>query len=185
MGSAYTAVSFSDSFSEKHVDRLVSKVGHVAITARAPKIDAILKWKLKKDAIIDQAARWGSTYLMIQRLLELKNTLLDLSHPDLTLTYYYPWNEVKPLQELIRHPFLTTKQMQSPHLTPGSFYKERKTLIFKPSHIGGKLADAIRASMQYRDAKLMNNDVLLSAIYVDPKYRITLNKEQLERGRRT
>ena len=31
----------------------------------------------------------------------------------------------------------------------------------------------------------MNNDILLSAMYVDPKYRITLNKEQLERGRRT
>ena len=75
--------------------------------------------------------------------------------------------------------------MQSAHLTPGSFYKEWKTIIFKLSHIGGKLADAIRASMQHREAKLMNNDVLLSAIYVDPKYRITLNKEQLERGRCT
>ena len=36
--------------------------------------------------------------------------------------------------------------------------------------------------MQHREANLMNNDVLLSAIYVDLKYRITLNKEQLERG---
>ena len=31
----------------------------------------------------------------------------------------------------------------------------------------------------------MNNDVLLSAIYVDPMYRITLNKEQVDRGKRT
>ena len=75
--------------------------------------------------------------------------------------------------------------MQTAHLTPGSFYKEWKTLIFKLLHIGGKLADAIRACMQHREAKFMNNDVLLSAIYVDPKYRITLNKEQLERIRRT
>ena len=75
--------------------------------------------------------------------------------------------------------------MQSAHLTPGSFYKEWKTLIFKLSHIGGKLDNAIRASMQHRKAKLMNNDVLLSAIYVDHKYEISLNTEQLERGRRT
>ena len=54
--------------------------------------------------------------------------------------------------------------MQSAHLTPGSFYKEWKTIIFKLSHIGGKLADAIRASMQHREAKVMNNDVLLLAI---------------------
>ena len=84
----------------------------------------------------------------------------------------YQWNEVKQLEKLLRHPFLATKQMQSAHLTPGSFYKERKTLIFKLSHIGGKLADAIRASMQHREAKLMNNDVILSSIYVDPKHRI-------------
>ena len=121
---------------------------------------------------------------MIQRLMGLKDASLDLSHPDLTLTDNQ-WNEVKQLEELLWHPFLTTKQMQSAHLTPGSFYKEWKTLIFKPSNIGGKLADAIRASMQHREAKLMNNDVLLLAIYVDPKYRITSNKEQLERDRRT
>ena len=78
---------------------------------------------------------------------------------------------------MLWHLFLATKQMQSAHLTPGSFYKEWKTLIFKLSHIGIKLADAIRASMQHREAKLMNNDVLLSAIYVDPKYSITLNKK--------
>ena len=39
--------------------------------------------------------------------------------------------------------------------------------------------------MQHREAKLMNNDVLLPAIGVDSKYRIILNKEQLERDRRT
>ena len=75
--------------------------------------------------------------------------------------------------------------MQSAHLTQGSFFKEWKTPIFKLSHIGGKLADAFTASMQHREAKLMNNDALLTAIYVDPKYRITINRDQLERGRRT
>ena len=107
-----------------------------------------------------------------------------MAHPDPTLTDNQ-WNEIKQLEELLEHPFLTTKQMQSAHSTPGSFYKEWKTLIFKLSHVSGKLADAIRASIQHREAKLMNNDVLLSAIYVDPKYRTTLNKEQLERGKHT
>ena len=66
--------------------------------------------------------------------------------------------------------------MQPAYLTPGSFYKEWKTLIFKLSHIGGKLTDTIRASMQHRKSKLMNSDVLLLAIYVDPKYKITYTK---------
>ena len=74
----------------------------------------------KKSAIIDQATRWGSTYLMIQRLLALNDALLDLAHSDFTLIGYQ-WNVVKQLEELLRHPFLTTKQMQSAHSTPGSF----------------------------------------------------------------
>ena len=65
------------------MNKLVSKVRHVPMTAKTPKIVAILKRKLKKDAIIDQATRRGSTYLIIQRLLELKDALLDLAHPDL------------------------------------------------------------------------------------------------------
>ena len=151
-------LAIRDGLKEKHVNRLVSKVCHVAITARTLKID-------------------------VMRLLELKECLLDLAHLDLTLTDCQ-WNEVKQLEELLRHPFRATKQMQSAHLTTGSFYKEWKTLIFKLSHVGGKVADAIRASMQHRETKLMNNDVLLSAIYIYPKYRITLNKDQLEREKR-
>ena len=84
---------------------------------------------------------------MIQRLLELKGALLDLAHPDLRLTDDQ-WIEVKQL-ELLRHLFLATKQMQSAHLTPGSFYKERKTLIFKLSHVGGKLADTTQDGKTY------------------------------------
>ncbi|KAG8235375.1 hypothetical protein J437_LFUL012586 [Ladona fulva] len=38
-----------------------------------------------KGAIIDQATRWGSTYLMIQRLLELKSFLVDMANPQVTL----------------------------------------------------------------------------------------------------
>ena len=86
-------LAICDGLKEKHVDRLDSKVRHIAITARTSKIDANLKRKLKKGVIIDQATRWLSTYLMIQRLLKLKNALLDLSHADLTLTDYQ-YNEV-------------------------------------------------------------------------------------------
>ena len=50
-------LAIHDGVKEKHVDRHVSKVCHVAITARTPNIDAILKQKLKKGAIIDQATR--------------------------------------------------------------------------------------------------------------------------------
>ena len=57
-------LAIRDSLKEKHLNRLVSKVRHVAIIARTPNTDVILKRKLQNGAIIDQAARRGSTYLM-------------------------------------------------------------------------------------------------------------------------
>lgn len=68
-------------------------------------------------------------------------------------------------------------------LTPGSFYKEWKSLIFKFSQTGGMIADAIKTSMLRREKSLLDNSLLLAAIYVDPMYRITLSEEQLNRGK--
>ena len=102
----------------RHVASLISKIRQVVVAARSPNIDAILRKKTNKGAILDQATRWGSTYLMLERLLELKPALIDIVHPDASLSDAQ-WNEVKRLEGLLRHPFLTTKELQAADLTPG------------------------------------------------------------------
>ena len=42
------------------------------------------------------------------------------------------------------------------------------------------LAHAMKASMEKRETVLLENDVLLAAVFVDPMYRITLTEEQQE-----
>jgi len=156
-----------DGLKVRHVASLISKIRQVVVAARSPKIDAILRRKTNKGDILDQATRWGSTYLMQERLLELKPALVDIVHPDVALPDAQ-WNEVKQLEGLLRHPFLTTKKLQAADLTPGSFFKEWKKLIFKFSQIGGILADAMRTSMECREKVLLDNNVLLAAVCVDP-----------------
>ena len=156
----------------RHVASLISKIRRVVVAARSPKIDAILMRKANKGAILYQATRWGSTYLMLERLLELKPALIDIVHPDVSLSDT-PWNEVKQLEGLLRHPFLSTKQLQAGDLTPGSFFKEWKKFIFKFFQIGGILADAWKTSMECREKILLDNNVLLAAVYVYPMYRMT------------
>jgi len=164
------------------VASLISRIRHVVVAARTPKIDAILKRKVYKGAILDQATRWGSTYLMIERLLELKDTLVDIAHPDVSLPEVQ-WNEIKGLESILRHPFLFTKKLQAADLTPGTFYMEWKKLLFKFTQIGGSLDHAMKASMEKGETVLLEN-VLLAAVSVDPMYRITLTEEQQERGRK-
>ena len=123
-------LAIRDGLKVRHVASLISKIRQVVIAARSPKIDAILRRKTNKGAILDQATRWGSTYLMLERLLELKPALIDIVHPDVSLSDAQ-WNEVKQLEGLLRHPFLTIKKLQAADLTPGSFFKEWKKINFQ------------------------------------------------------
>jgi len=105
-------LAIRDGLKVRHVASLISKIHQVVVAARSPKIDAVLRRKTNKGAILDQATRWGSTYLMLECLLELKPALIDIVHPDVSLPDAQ-WNEVKQLQGLLRHPFLTTKKLQA------------------------------------------------------------------------
>ena len=121
-------LAIRDELKVRHVATLISKICEVVVAARSPKIDAILRRKTNKGAILDQATRLGSTYFMLERLLELKPALIDIVLPDVSLSDAQ-WNEVKQLEGLLRHSFLTTKKLQAADLTPGSFFKEWKKLF--------------------------------------------------------
>jgi hypothetical protein len=47
--------------------------------SRTSKIDAILQRHAGKEAILDQATHWASTYMMVRRLLDLKPFLEDIA----------------------------------------------------------------------------------------------------------
>ena len=123
-------LAIRDGLKPRHVASLISKIRQVVVAARSPKIDAILRRNTNKGAILDQATRWGSTYLMLERLLKHKSALMDIVHPDVSLSDAQR-NEVKQLEGLLRHPFLATKKLQAANLTPESFFKEWKKLIFQ------------------------------------------------------
>ncbi|XP_073510784.1 uncharacterized protein [Phyllobates terribilis] len=161
---------------------LIGKVRKFVIAARTPKIDSILKRRAGKGAIVDQATRWGSTYLMIERLLELKPFLIDMANPQVTLNEGQ-WTQVAELKELLNHPFTVTKKLQAEDLTPGIFIREWKNLLFCLSQRGGLIADGNSASMKRRETQLLENKMFLAAVYVDPSHRILLDDQQLTKGK--
>ena len=56
-------LAIRDGLKVRHVASLISKIRQVVVAARSPKIDATLRRKANIGAILDQATRWGSTYL--------------------------------------------------------------------------------------------------------------------------
>nr|XP_022910784.1 uncharacterized protein LOC111421821 [Onthophagus taurus] len=79
-------LAIRDGLKEVHATQLIGKIRNIVVILRNPKIDGLLKRKAGKGAIIDQPTRWGSTFVMIKRFLELKPFISDLVHPDIVLT---------------------------------------------------------------------------------------------------
>ena len=71
----------------------------------------------------------GSTYLIIQRIFQLKSILSDMANPDLTMSDAR-WEQVENFKEILFYPFLVRKKLQCSNLTTGPFLKECIFLIF-------------------------------------------------------
>lgn len=61
-------LAIRDGLRQPHASTLVGRVRNIAVAAKTPKLDAILKRCAGKGAVLEQATRWGSTYMMIQRI---------------------------------------------------------------------------------------------------------------------
>lgn len=161
----------------------IGKLRQVSVAARALKTDAILKRRAGKGAILDQTTCWGSTYLMVKHLLELKDFIEEMDNENLALTESQ-WTQTKELENLLSHPFNVTKRLQCDDLTPGKFLLEWKSLLYRLNKNGGLIAEGIASSMMKRESLLLENELLLAAIHVDPMSRLLLNSEHIAIGKK-
>ncbi|KAM9308920.1 LOW QUALITY PROTEIN: uncharacterized protein PAF06_013141 [Gastrophryne carolinensis] len=176
-------LAIRDGLKDRHAATLIGKLRQVTVAARAPKTDAILKRRAGKGAILDQTTRWGSTYLMVKRLLELKDFIEEMDNENIALTEGQ-WTQTKELENLLSHPFTVTKRLQCDDLTTGKFLLEWKRLLYHLNKNGGLIAEGIASSMVKRESLFLENEILLAAIYVDPMSRLLLNSEQTATGKK-
>lgn len=175
-------LAVKDGLKEHNVATVIRRLRQVATAARTPKIDSIVKKHSGLGAILDQDTRWSSTYMMIKRLLDLKPYLEDLANPNVSLTEC-EWTQLIELEALLHHPFTVTKKFQAEDLTPGEFLLAWKEIIFRLTQTGGVLAQGIVSSMKKREVLLLENTILLAAVYIDPMNRVLLNGDQITKGK--
>ena len=119
--------------------------------------------------------RWGSTYLMIKRLLELRESIEELSllsaEFDISLAM---WSSLEDICSVLEMPYSATINLQTESLTPGAFLKEwcaLKRILHKRET---RLAQEIVTSMEKREETLLRNRLFLGGVFVDFTYRILL-----------
>jgi hypothetical protein len=127
---------------KKAVATFIAKLRAIVQLLRAPHADAILKRRTGKGALIDMPTRWGSLFLMLKRLLELKNAVQDLALTGAHLTEY-EWEKVERLVSVLEIPHKATISLQKEKLTPGECLMEWREVVFKLEKLGGVWAHDI------------------------------------------
>ena len=68
-----------DVLKKGRAEKFLTKLRKLAQHLRSPHTDGILKRRANKGMLIDMLTRWGSTFLMLQRLADLKCFIQDLA----------------------------------------------------------------------------------------------------------
>ena len=91
--------------------RFLTKFRDITGRLRAPQTDAVLKHH-NKSMIIDVATRWGSTFAMLKRLLELRSTIEheDFGDREINLSTN-DWCKIQKLVDVLAIPQNTTLQL--------------------------------------------------------------------------
>lgn len=145
----------------------------------------IKKQNLKKP-IIDCPTRWCSTVNMLESLLLLKDYCEELwitKFQNFTTLKDEEWMKIKKICATLQPSKIGTKKLQAEQLILSEFFGTWYEIKIASKAIHNPFAALILEQITSREQNLLNNDVLLSAVYMDPRYKILLEKTQIERAK--
>ena len=128
--------------------------------------------------------RWASTYLMIKRLLELQESIEELSllSPELHILLAM-WSSLEDIGPVLEMPYSVTVNLQAKSLMPGAFFKEWCALQRILHKRETRLAQEIVSLMEKRKEVLLRYKLFLAGVFVNSRYRILLIPQQIENAK--
>ena len=173
-------LAVDDALKQSSLKSDIGKARHVCKILRNLSIMVILKKLKRKKPILDCVTRWHSTCDMLQRLLSLKDFCQEMavSNAELHLLESQSnlFSEIVTALELARK---AAKALQQQHLTLGDFYGiwlRCKLEISKASPT--EFSQLLLSSIKKRELALLENDVFVACIFLDPRYKVLLNEEE-------
>ena len=154
-----------DVLKKGRAEKFLTKLRKLAQHLRSPHTDGILKRRANKGMLIDMPTRWGSTFLMLQRLADLKCFVQDLGSHESYLTES-EWTEVKMMVEVLQIPHAATIYFQKQDLTPGECLLHWREVVFKLEKLENNLASALATALQSRQEFLLRQEAFLAAVWV-------------------
>ncbi|XP_065314825.1 zinc finger BED domain-containing protein 4-like [Gordionus sp. m RMFG-2023] len=159
---------------------IINKARNICKKIRNQTTMSILSKLNLKKPLIDCCTRWNSIYLMLERLLELKNFCQEISAQSNDREKCLSENEWKIISDILKalYPsYILTKYIQSEQMTMGDFYAAWIKCIMQTSKIDTSFAKLLVCTIKAREINL-KNEVFCSAIYLDPRYNVFLSFEE-------
>lgn len=87
------------------------------------------------------------------------------------------WNDIEQLIDSLRPFFVSTKKLQSEECTLSDFYGFWVSIQFQLKRSNNAFADLLLQEMTKYFPTLLENPIVLAAVYLDPRYQMSLNPD--------
>lgn len=168
------------------ISSLIKKARKIVKKLRTQTFLYMLKKQNLKKPIIDCPTRWCSTMIMLERLLLLKDYCTELAVTKFekfeTLTDV-EWAKTDEVCQTLRPIKMCTDKLQAEQLTLSDFFSKWLETKLAMKKMNTHFAMLIFKSMESREKHLLENDVLLCALFFDPRFKILLDETQIEKAK--
>lgn len=153
-------------------------------TLRKPTVLQVLKrtFPKSKKPILDVATKWHSTIDMLLSLMECRE-FCDTSSTDPKLKFdESDWEKLEMIIKSLMPAKIATKNLQSEKLTLSDFYVEWLKCEGLTERVDSPLAKKLVEMMEQREEVLMDNDILLASVLLDPRHQGLLSDGEKARA---
>lgn len=169
-------LAIKDSLENGDLNGFICEVRELVKKLRVPSL--MLKFKDAKirRPVLACPTRWSSTYNMLTSLLECKDFTLALAESN--LHYYFAedkWTILKVVIDTLQPLTEATLKLQSEQLTLSDFYGIWIQCKIKLQNLNNFFADILYNALANRETSFLENNSLLGALYLDPRFQIVLS----------
>lgn len=159
--------------------KLIKKCRRVVRTLLTPNMVNLIQQQHLRMPVIDCLTRWSSTYYMLKRLVELKDFYSSMISfmPFNCKLNDSDWHNLNGILNILSFFESTTKKLQAVNFTVADFYYVWHELKLELEAFSGvELVDNLLAQMETRKSELLENQIVHSCVFMDPRYHILLTE---------
>lgn len=178
-------VIIQEVLSQPEIQSKIDEFRKLVMILQDPQYIAKLQIENLSKPVLNNPARCLSTIDMIERLLDLrhffmeqKSLFMELSDIDVDWSFMQEFHlTFQPIKTILL-------KLQCNQTFYSNFYKYWLELKFESKKISNNLSERLCTILESKEKTLLANPMLVSAIYLDPRFKFLLTPPQNEQARR-